>query len=145
MNKMFERYRYCIMKISPRLTQNDIKEIKEITDWDLLITLKNGEQYIYELDSNYHRVAVYENIKKVTEEQERKRFGYALNKLMDRNFITQEELAERTGISQTMISHYITGRYIPNYITVVKIAKALNCSMDDFRHGEYNKYLEDKV
>lgn len=145
MDKKFEQYKYCIMKISPRLTKDDIEEIIELNEWDLLITLKNGEQYIYELDSNYHRIARYVNIEEITEEQERRELARRLQLLMDRNFMTQEELAERAGLTQAMISRYVSGRSVPNILTGRKIAKALGCTTDDFfRHDEYNKYLEDK-
>lgn len=47
------------------------------------------------------------------------------------NRMTQNELFEKTGIDVTTISAYENNRKIPNIITAWKIAKALNCQVDD--------------
>jgi transcriptional regulator with XRE-family HTH domain len=36
-----------------------------------------------------------------------------------------------SNISQSMISHYMTGRALPGYTILKKIANALDCSVDD--------------
>ena len=73
----------------------------------------------------------------LTVEQEKLEFAYKLRSLMSRNHITQEEMANRANTSQTMISHYMTGRSIPNAVTLNKIAKVIGCSMDDFFNKNY--------
>lgn len=45
--------------------------------------------------------------------------------------ITQEELATMVGITQAMVSHYETGRRVPDLETAAKIANALGCKVDD--------------
>lgn len=50
--------------------------------------------------------------------------------------MTQDELSERTGISQTAISKYINRRAIPSAFNLRAIAKALKCSMDDLTYME---------
>ena len=135
---------YCVLKINPFAKKDDIKEIKEINDgWDLIIIFKNGDKFVYEVDSGYFRRLFYKNLDELTEEQERKEFGYALRTLMRRKFITQEELAKLVGTSQAMISYYITGQYIPNYVTARRIARVLGCSMEELSYIDYNKYLEE--
>ena len=135
---------YCVLKINPFAKKDDIKEIKEINDgWDLIIIFKNGDKFVYEVDSGYFRRIFYRNLDELTEEQERKEFGYALRTLMRRKFITQEELAKLVGTSQAMISYYMTGRYIPNYVTARRIARVLGCSMEELSYIDYNKYLEE--
>lgn len=52
------------------------------------------------------------------------------NMLYERN-ITQLELAKRSGIDQSRISKYCLGKKIPTIYTAVRIAKALNCSLED--------------
>lgn len=136
-------WHYALM-IHPFATKDDIEEIRELNRWDLMIIFKNGEKFIYDTLMNTHRLIFYENVNELTEEQEAKEFARKLLKMMQRKFITQEELAERIGTSQTMISRYITGECIPNYRVVVKLAKALNCMTDDFRYDDYSNILKEE-
>ena len=141
---MYYKYLDYILRCNPFIKEEDILHIVEVNDWDILIALKDGRKYIYDTYTNYHRQIFYDDINDIPEELERKRFGLALSEIMERKHITQEELAKRVGTSQTMISHYITGRYVPNYSVTVKIAKVLNCSTDYFRYDDYNKYLKEE-
>lgn len=146
MDENMNEYPWCyVLKINPFAKKEDVKDIKKIDEWELLIIFKNGEKIIYDIDTGYHRKLFYRNINDLTEEQERREFGYALRTMMRRKHINQEELANRTGTSQTMISHYMTGRCIPNLIMGRKIAKVLGCSMDDLFYIDYSKYLEDDL
>ena len=45
--------------------------------------------------------------------------------------MTQRELSEMTGLSESSISNYIHKKRLPNAKVIVNIAYALNCSMDD--------------
>lgn len=45
--------------------------------------------------------------------------------------MTQEQLAELVGVTYQAISHYESGRRFPNRETLLKIAKALNCTVDE--------------
>jgi transcriptional regulator with XRE-family HTH domain len=49
-----------------------------------------------------------------------------LRSVRERLFVTQEELAERTGISRATISRIETGQQRPRISTVRKLAAALN-------------------
>lgn len=133
----------CALKINPFIKKDDIEEIIEISQWELLFKFKNGEKIIYDTDTGYHRNLFYKSVNELTEEQERKEFGYALRTMMRRRWINQEELAKCVGTSQTMISHYMTGRSIPGGIMLRKIAKVLGCSIDELFYIDYSKYLEE--
>lgn len=144
MDEKMNEYPWCYaLQIDPFIQKDDIEEVKEINQWELLFIFKNGEKIIYDIDTGYHRSIFYKSINDLTEEQERKEFGYALRSMMRRKFVTQEELASSIGVSQTMVSHYMTGRHIPNGITLRKISKVLSCSIDDLFYIDYNKYLGD--
>lgn len=54
-----------------------------------------------------------------------------LRKIRKLRMITQEELATMIGITQAMVSHYETGRRVPDLETAAKIANALGCKVDD--------------
>lgn len=48
--------------------------------------------------------------------------------------LDQSELAERVGVSQTMISHIEKDRKNPSIGLLADIAKVLNCTMDELVH-----------
>lgn len=51
--------------------------------------------------------------------------------LMDEECVTQIELSEISGLSKASISDYVNGRKVPNIKSVLKLAYALNCGVDD--------------
>ena len=59
-------------------------------------------------------------------------FSKNLKRMMKEDNIKQEDLANEIGVSREMISRYVTGQSMPTFLTVVKIADFLFCSVDDF-------------
>lgn len=51
------------------------------------------------------------------------------------NSITQKELADKSGVTESAISHYIKGDRIPNIATMVRIAKVLNIDLNELKKG----------
>ena len=126
-----------VMQINPFTKREEVEEIKELNNWDLLITFVDGRRILYDRCTGYFKNISYNNITELTDEQEKAEFAYMLRSLMMRKHITQEEMANRINTSQTMISHYMNGRTIPNVIALRKIAKVLGCSKDDFFNKNY--------
>lgn len=58
-------------------------------------------------------------------------FSENLTDIMDSERMTQRDLAELTGLSQSTISKYITKQQMPGVKALVNIAYALDCSLDD--------------
>lgn len=54
-------------------------------------------------------------------------FHKRLKEMMDNRGMKQKDLVEKTGIEKSLISSYLSGRYIPKDDKVQLIAKALNC------------------
>ena len=54
-----------------------------------------------------------------------------LVKLREEKGFAQNSLAERVGVSRTMITHIERGVKIPSLALAYEIAKALNCTIDD--------------
>lgn len=52
------------------------------------------------------------------------------NRMYELN-MTQVDLAKKSGLSEPMISRYLSGSTAVNMYNVRKIANALNCSVDD--------------
>lgn len=50
--------------------------------------------------------------------------------------LTQEQLAEMTGISATTISKYETGAIYPTLENLWKLSDALNCLVDDLYEAQ---------
>lgn len=59
-------------------------------------------------------------------------FSKNLRRMMKEDNMTQEDLSNRIGINQSMISRYMNGQCLPSLLTTIKIADALFCSLDEF-------------
>lgn len=49
---------------------------------------------------------------------------------------SQAKLAEKSGIEPSHISHYECGRRIPSVPNLIKLSKALNCTMEDLTNED---------
>ena len=67
----------------------------------------------------------------MTREEWAREFGKRLTRKIKSKNMTQEKLANVTGISQAAISKYTLGSSIPSGYKAFKICKALNCSIDE--------------
>lgn len=132
-----DKYLEYILRVDPRAKDEDIKEIREINDWDLLISFEDGRKVIYDRFTGYHRNVFYDSVRELTDEQEKQEFARRLRTMMKRKYISQEQLAELVGTSQVMISRYMNGKTLPNVLIIRKIAKVLDCSMDDLFYRNY--------
>ena len=106
---------------------------RELRDYELMVYCDDDSRFLYDdLDKTIRRLP--SSGEDITEDVWRREFGYRLKKIMIRKGLTQQELAERIGTSQVMLSNYMTGRSMPGFYMVDKIARALDCSIDDFRY-----------
>jgi len=55
----------------------------------------------------------------------------ALAEALKQRTMTQEELAKKIGVNQSMISHYITGRSMPALDTLSRICTELDLDAND--------------
>lgn len=99
----------------------------------LFVKLDDGDSLIYE-DADHYIRRLPDNKDDMTEDELKREFAYRLKRIMYVKGITQEELAERTGITQASISRYLSGSRMPNFLAIDKIARALKCSVDDLRY-----------
>lgn len=132
-----DKYLEYILRVDPRTKKEDITEIREINDWDLLLSFKDGTKVIYDRFTGYHRNVFYDSVHELTDEQEKQEFARRLRTMMKRKYISQEQLAELVGISRIMINKYMNGKALPSILIVRKIAKVLDCSMDDLFYRNY--------
>lgn len=111
----------------------DTIDVQQADAWTLFILLEDGSRYLYYYDDHTIR-RLPRNPDKLTEEECRKEFSRRMSRVMLYKGITQQILSDRTGIPQSRISDYMTGKRSPSFYNVDKIAKALGCSMDKLRY-----------
>ena len=61
---------------------------------------------------------------------------YRIKEMITKQGISQKQLSEMTGITESAISHYIKGDRVPRGVNLVKIAKALGTTTDDLLSGD---------
>ncbi len=97
---------------------------------ELIAELNDGSVIsFYALEKSFRTIS---DVDVITEESCKRELGIRLRRLMYERCITQQDLSERTGIHQPRISSYIQGKASPSFYNLRRIAKVLNCSLDDF-------------
>lgn len=101
----------------------DLDELIFVSDDNSLWCYDDADNTVHCISDNYNDIS---------DDKYKKEFGRRLQKIMLKKRITQDSLTEKTGISQCRISNYINGISVPSFINAVKIADALNYSVDIF-------------
>lgn len=95
------------------------------------VLLRNGDCVDYNNREGTFRYIVKDKIPNsddLTDESCRSAFALNLSEIMMVRGISQSVLAERTGISQGMISNYLKEKSTPTMPNIKKIARVLQCS-----------------
>lgn len=108
---------------------------EKVGPYELIIKTSDGETTLYN-DSNHSIRRLPRDSKNMSEEEVSIEFRQRLLQKMFRRDMNQSELSRLTGIPQPTISSYLTGRTLPSFYNLDKIARVLNCSADDFRYTE---------
>ena len=122
-------YKY-VLEHNPDVKPENVKNFIAINANDLIITYKDGKREMFDTFENYRQYIIYET-NAMTEKEHVKHFPDQLRKMMRRKFVDQIWLSNETDISQPMISKYLSGKAIPGYARLKKIAIALQCTVDD--------------
>lgn len=110
-------------------------DIQEYRGGELLLIMPDGTEWLYsDLHSNVRQLPA--DLHNLSEEECLSEFGRRLYDIMCRDGVSQIELAERTGIPRPVLSNYMTGKNCPSFYKIDKIARALGCSVDDFRYED---------
>ena len=73
------------------------------------------------------------------------KFGDTLKNLRELNHVTQQDLANRLGVSRATIAGYETKNHQPDYEKLEKIAHIFHVSIDYLLTGEYEFHIENKA
>lgn len=112
---------------------------EDMVDWypsaqmEITVKIKDGKKYAYDFMTRraYPVRDQNDNDIDISEEEWRDMFAHNLNKKMRNVTMSQDRLAEEVGISQVMISKYVNGLATPSSLNLIKIAKALQCSIHE--------------
>ena len=116
----------------PLITEHAVEFIQDDRT-SVIAKLETGEAFLYDdLDKTMRKLP--SNSRELTETELRREFVFRVRKIMMLKGFTQNELSEMTGISQPVLSNYLMGKNTPGFYAVDKIARALKCSVDDFRY-----------
>ena len=113
----------------------DMEEWCETDRGELIIRMQNGDTFLYDDDNQTLRL-LPKDCNSMTEDECLFEFGKRLRKIMFYKGFNQAKLSSATGIPQGVISGYVTGRINPGFYNVDRIAKALGCSIEDFRYTD---------
>lgn len=128
----FEQRLFDNMEMYWSNVTRDVVDVEYIGRYELVVTVSDGTRYLYnDLDEGIRRLPDRNNM---TRQECLKEFGYRLYNIMRFKNITQEELQAMTGIPQARLSEYIAGKRAPGFYNVDKIARALDCSVDELRY-----------
>ena len=111
----------------------DAAKYHQVNMYEVIVDLIDGSSILYDDLEKSIRV-LPNNSDDMSEEECRKEFGYRLRRIMYIKRVNQAELSARTGISQTMLSHYMNGKASPSFYNVDRICRALECSIDELRY-----------
>ena len=74
---------------------------------------------------------------------ERNQFSIRLEELLKTRGITQKELAQKSGVTEAAICHYIKGDRTPRSSVLTRIALALNTKSDYLMEGIPQNYINE--
>lgn len=117
----------------PNLAEKVVK-YKETDKLEMIIELDDGSTVIFD-DINDTIRYLPTDREEMTDEDYDREFGIRLRRLMLRSEMNQPALSSKTGITQSTLSTYINGKASPTIRKAIKIAKALDCSVDELVHN----------
>jgi transcriptional regulator with XRE-family HTH domain len=66
-------------------------------------------------------------------------YGDLLKKLKDQRSLSEDELAERSGVKRATLHQYLLGLRMPTFANAIKISLGLGVSLDTFVGCEFTK------
>lgn len=113
--------------------EEDVVSSERTGPFELTVKLRNGTTAIYSDHTRTMRKLPFDS-NNMTEDECRHEFGFRLLRMMTIKGMDKKELAYVADISEISLNNYIKGKTSPSFYAVDKIAKALDCSVDEFRY-----------
>lgn len=102
-------------------------------DYEIVVILDDGSKLVYSQSTGTMRFLKNERVD-ISEEDWIKDFSMTLKHKVSMSGLTLQDISDITGISKVSISNYMNGKSMPSHYNMLKIAKALNCSVYEFTH-----------
>ena len=102
-------------------------------DYEIVVILDDGSKLVYSQSTGTMRFLKNERVD-ISEEDWIKDFSMTLKHKVSMSGLTLQDISDITGISKVSISKYMNGKSIPSHYNMLKIARALNCSVYEFTH-----------
>lgn len=131
-SNLMDEYMHQVYLYFPDLL-GEVVHTREYVQFMLLLETNSKYDYFYNLTNNV-LIPIPKDDKNLDKESFRRIFGVLLRRALECSGLTQEELSEKTGIPQPNISDYLYGKHFPSFYQIDKMAKAMNCSVDDLRY-----------
>lgn len=129
---MLDRDLHQVFLYFPDL-QKEVIRAREYVQLMLLLETNSKYDYFYNLTNNV-LIPIPKNDQDLDKESFARIFGVLLRRALEHSGLTQEELSKKTGIPQARISEYLYGKHFPSFYQIDKMAKAMNCSVEDLRY-----------
>ena len=103
---------------------------ENISPFELFIKYPDGTVKVFnDLERSIRFIS--RDVNNISDEEWQKEFTRRVRWQMRRKGYTQEELAEELGINRVTLNGYLTGKNMPNFRFVTKLAKVLGCTPND--------------
>lgn len=108
-----------------------VDSYRQLNGRELEVILTDGTTLIYD-DLEQTCRQTYKKDGTATDEQLTREFAHRLRIRLKEKNMTQEDLEYETGIPQGVVSKYVTGKTMPSFTRVLRIARALDCPIEYF-------------
>ena len=100
---------------------------------EIIVELEDGRRVLYN-DMEQSVRFLPDDSRTITEDELNAEFAHRLRYIMRIRRTTQVDLSEDTGIAQPVISRYVSGKSLPSMYNLHKLARALDCAIDDLMY-----------
>lgn len=131
-SNLMDEYMHQVYLYFPDLL-GEVVHAREYVQLMLLLETTTKYDYFYNITNNV-LIPIPKSDQDLDKESFARIFGVLLRRALEHSGLTQEELSEKTGIPQARISDYLYGKHFPSFYQIDKMAKAMNCSVEDLRY-----------
>lgn len=111
---------------------NKMESWEEYDDMSVLVRTTDGKEYFFDAFEDYARlIKRFEHADELTDEEWRRGFSYFLDREIMNSGMRRYEVAEQAGITETMLSRYLSCKAVPSSIILQRLADAIGCDVND--------------
>lgn len=112
---------------------NDVAEVREDNPREVILIFKDRSIWSFWMGNNNYDLRRISKDGNLTDQEYAREFGIKLTHIMEKQGLTQVDLAELLGTTQATVSRLITGRTIINLSQMRKIARILNMTVEELQ------------